>query len=213
MTLKLANGKVIKGSHTVLTVPIPVLQRDLIDFSPPLPTDKLDAINGIAMHSAAKICCRFRRSFWDDNVNFVFSSTGIWSEFWQDKRVKNNRDSKASTQRSSRGRSSSQSLPINSVVFSDQILDEETEEGSEKRRDSSEATEQPSQPCSSRDGSVIFVGADELGDCAMTQDSNNPDECVLVYGFATVENADKVAELKPKDVVKQTLQTLEDIFG
>ena len=50
-----ADGRVFEGAAAIVAVPLPVLQRDTLHFTPPLPADKLDAISQLRMHAAIKL--------------------------------------------------------------------------------------------------------------------------------------------------------------
>ena len=207
VTLDLSNGDMVTASQVVLTVPLAVLQRDTILFNPPLPRQKLRAISGIAMNSAAKICCRFRRSFWHDDINFLFCASGLWTEFWQQRR----RTAKA---RRTNGRTCRHPLPSETseedfdVYFTGGVtgycLDDDRDE---------DLCTPCSGPRSSRDGAVVYVRPDQIFDSDEVGKIEVDDDCVLVYGFATAAKSDQLAMLDARGVVNVTLQQLGEIFG
>jgi len=58
------------GQHScdavIITVPLGVLKRGTIQFCPPLPKAKRDAIERIGMGVLDKVCLRFEAAFWDN---------------------------------------------------------------------------------------------------------------------------------------------------
>ncbi len=60
-----------EADAVVVTVPLGVLQARAIDFDPPLPADKLAAIDRLGMGLLDKVCLRFDEVFWDTEVEFI----------------------------------------------------------------------------------------------------------------------------------------------
>jgi len=52
------------GSHVIVTVPLGVLKTDMITFDPPLPQEKLDAINRTGWGVVERIVLTFENNFW-----------------------------------------------------------------------------------------------------------------------------------------------------
>lgn len=72
------------GDRVVVTVPLGVLQKGVIDFSPALPNWKLAAINGLEMGLLHKTYLRFPQPFWEtdrDLIGHMASEKGQWTEF------------------------------------------------------------------------------------------------------------------------------------
>ncbi len=61
-----ASGEVHAGSHVIVTTPVGILQRDVISFSPALPSEKREAIDAVEMSSLEKVVFRFDDVFWTD---------------------------------------------------------------------------------------------------------------------------------------------------
>lgn len=57
-----------EGSHVLVTVPLGVLKAGVIDFDPPLPQRKRDAIARVGFGHFEKIALRFERAFWEDGT-------------------------------------------------------------------------------------------------------------------------------------------------
>lgn len=64
----------VRARRAVVSVPLAVLQaregEGAIRFDPPLPADKTDAIDKLAMGHVVKIVFRFRSAFWEDALRF-----------------------------------------------------------------------------------------------------------------------------------------------
>jgi polyamine oxidase len=61
-----ADGSVVAGSHVVVTVPLGVLKRGTPRFAPPLPADRLAAIEELGFGRLEKVAVTFDRPFWRD---------------------------------------------------------------------------------------------------------------------------------------------------
>jgi polyamine oxidase len=59
-----ADGSVQTGSHVIVTVPIGVLKRNAVRFTPPLPAPVREAIGAISFGRYEKIAVRFESAFW-----------------------------------------------------------------------------------------------------------------------------------------------------
>jgi polyamine oxidase len=70
-----AGGKVFFGDYIICTFSIGVLQKGNLTFSPPLPQQKLIAINKFQLAIYTNIYLKFNRKFWTfDNQNILFVS-------------------------------------------------------------------------------------------------------------------------------------------
>ena len=58
------DGTSEEGSHVVVTVPLGVLKRDVLQFSPALPPDRLAAIERLGFGRYEKVALRFDEPFW-----------------------------------------------------------------------------------------------------------------------------------------------------
>lgn len=74
VTLTLGDGQVIKGDFCVCSVPLGVLQKRKLVFSPPLPNTRLAAIDAIGMGLLDKVVLKFDKRFWCYE-NFSVSNT------------------------------------------------------------------------------------------------------------------------------------------
>lgn len=66
--LKTANGQNFEADKVLITVPISVLQQELIEFSPALPSQKVEAINGVDMGEGIKVFIEFQEKFYPDII-------------------------------------------------------------------------------------------------------------------------------------------------
>lgn len=68
-----SNGQTLtfEGDCIVCTASIGVLQSGNLNFSPPLPKWKVDAVNQVAMGNYVKIFCEFEERFWG-NEEYIF---------------------------------------------------------------------------------------------------------------------------------------------
>lgn len=74
----------VAGMHAVITLPLGVLKRGAITFTPALPAAKVTAINRLNMGVLNKTYLRFPRVFWDREVewlDYMGEHTGVWAEW------------------------------------------------------------------------------------------------------------------------------------
>lgn len=81
VTAKTPKGEIFEGNALVLTVPLGVLKKYFITFSPPLPPQKVEAIETIGMGAGLKILLKFKEPFWDMTVGAIYGD-GYVSEFY-----------------------------------------------------------------------------------------------------------------------------------
>jgi polyamine oxidase len=62
--VRAADGRSEEGSHVVVTVPLGVLKRGALRFSPGLPPDRLAAIGRLGFGRFEKVALRFEEPFW-----------------------------------------------------------------------------------------------------------------------------------------------------
>ncbi|MGA1544690.1 MAG: flavin monoamine oxidase family protein [Saprospiraceae bacterium] len=56
------------ADRLIITVPITILQKNLIAFSPQLPSDKINAFQKIGMDAGMKVFLKFQSKFYDDAI-------------------------------------------------------------------------------------------------------------------------------------------------
>ena len=72
------------AEQAVITLPVGVLKKGVVKFSPPLPEAKQTAINHLGMGVLNKVYLRFPEMFWDEEVDWIgymSANKGEWSEF------------------------------------------------------------------------------------------------------------------------------------
>ena len=75
---------VYEGDRAVITIPLGVLQRGNIQFSPTLPAEKQAAIRNLGMGLLDKLYLRFPSIFWDkeaDLLGYQGENKGEWAEW------------------------------------------------------------------------------------------------------------------------------------
>lgn len=78
------NNKVFFADKAIITIPLGVLKRNIIQFTPNLPNEKNIAINNIGMGVLNKCYLRFEECFWPDDVDwieFISKNQGEWTEW------------------------------------------------------------------------------------------------------------------------------------
>jgi monoamine oxidase len=73
-----------EADYVIITVPLGVLKKGAITFTPALPQDKQDAIRALDMGVLNKVYLKFDQVFWDNNVTNiaqVSEQKGHWS-YW-----------------------------------------------------------------------------------------------------------------------------------
>jgi len=73
-----------QADRAVITLPLGVLKNGSVQFSPPLPSQKVKAIQALNMGVLNKVYLRFAQVFWAQNphlLNYISTNKGEWSEF------------------------------------------------------------------------------------------------------------------------------------
>ncbi|KAK6949941.1 hypothetical protein Daesc_008264 [Daldinia eschscholtzii] len=68
--VQLQDGGCIEAQHAIATFSVGVLQNDVVEFDPPLPGWKREAIEQFQMGTYTKIFLQFNETFWDRNTEF-----------------------------------------------------------------------------------------------------------------------------------------------
>jgi monoamine oxidase len=71
------------GERVIVTLPLGVLKKGVVDFDPPLPEAKQTAIDSLGMGLLNKLYLRFPRIFWPqeaDVLGYISPAKGEWSE-------------------------------------------------------------------------------------------------------------------------------------
>lgn len=79
----LENGQTITCKNVIITVSLGVLKKGLISFSPALPKEKLEAINGLGFSGGIKLLIKLKKSFWDESALYIFTNAqGVDPIYW-----------------------------------------------------------------------------------------------------------------------------------
>ncbi|KAI1477874.1 amine oxidase [Daldinia eschscholtzii] len=68
--VQLQDGGCIEAQHAIATFSVGVLQNEVVEFDPPLPGWKREAIEQFQMGTYTKIFLQFNETFWDRNTEF-----------------------------------------------------------------------------------------------------------------------------------------------
>lgn len=77
--------KTFSGKIVLCTVPLGVLEKGSIEFSPPLPQSKLNAIENLEMGVLNKVYLQFPEVFWEKDtelIGYIGKEKGHWAEFY-----------------------------------------------------------------------------------------------------------------------------------
>lgn len=66
-----ADGQTLEGDYAVIAVPLGVLQRNVIAFTPALPASKATAIGQLQMGNVNKFFLLWDSAFWDANLQYI----------------------------------------------------------------------------------------------------------------------------------------------
>jgi polyamine oxidase len=85
VTVYSADGAELRADLAVVTLPVGVLRAANVEFTPPLPSDKVDALAGLGSGLLDKLWLAFDEVFWDaeaDVINWIDpDNPGLWP-FW-----------------------------------------------------------------------------------------------------------------------------------
>ncbi len=73
-------SKVYQADYAVVTVPLGVLKKGVISFTPQLPAFKQNAIEKIGMNSVNKFFVQWHKQFWDENA-FIFYTPKVKDKY------------------------------------------------------------------------------------------------------------------------------------
>ena len=81
MVIKTKSGSKYTAEHVIITVPLSILKKGMIEFIPFLPSKKMSAINRMGVGLIEKVVIEFDKVFWDfeaDFINYVSDTSGEW---------------------------------------------------------------------------------------------------------------------------------------
>lgn len=74
------NDKVFESELVIVTLPVGVLQKNIIQFNPALPKEKVEAISKIPFGVFNKLILEFESSFWKSNQTLFYQLNNIKSQ-------------------------------------------------------------------------------------------------------------------------------------
>lgn len=79
-----ANGALFAAAQAIITLPLGVLQKGVVQFDPPLPATKQAALHKFGFGVLNKLYLRFPEPFWDteaDLLGYIAQNKGEWAEY------------------------------------------------------------------------------------------------------------------------------------
>lgn len=76
-----SGGQIFRARAGIITLPVSLLQRETVRFTPPLSASKRQAINALRMEPATKLIYRFKAPLWPDNLTFMAQADRL-SRWW-----------------------------------------------------------------------------------------------------------------------------------
>jgi monoamine oxidase len=77
----LGGGMVFEARACIITVPVSILQREIIRFEPPLSEGKRWAIHALQMRAATKLIYRFQERLWPEDLTYL-AHPGAVPRWW-----------------------------------------------------------------------------------------------------------------------------------
>ncbi len=68
--VSIKEDKILSADRVIVALPLGILKNKIVDFNPPLPSSKTDAINGLGIGTMNKVYLKFNANFWDDKAYF-----------------------------------------------------------------------------------------------------------------------------------------------
>jgi monoamine oxidase len=79
--VRTTDGREFSARAVIVTISLRVLREGGITFDPPLPPEKIHAMNAIGMDPGMKIILKFRQRFWDERMYFLHTD-GFLPQYW-----------------------------------------------------------------------------------------------------------------------------------
>lgn len=78
--LRTQDNRIYKAKKVISSIPLGILQRNLVHFNPPLPEAYQRAISNIGIGIVNKLFCSFKKPFWGNKkgwMNFVMRNQKV----------------------------------------------------------------------------------------------------------------------------------------
>ena len=72
-----ANGNQLETNKVVVTVPLAILKKNVISFSPGLPAPMVSAMGRIGMDHSIRVVIDFKKNFWGGTTGFIWGGTSF----------------------------------------------------------------------------------------------------------------------------------------
>lgn len=83
--VRISTGReIFEADYALITLPLGVLQKNVVKFVPPLPARKVQAAGNLGMGLLNKVYLRFPEVFWDaesDLIGYIAPNKGEWGEW------------------------------------------------------------------------------------------------------------------------------------
>jgi len=64
----------LEVEKVIVTVPVSILKKGMINFTPGLPAEKVAALNSMEMEACLRVLLDFKANFWGDNSGFLYGA-------------------------------------------------------------------------------------------------------------------------------------------
>lgn len=81
-TVETADGTLYTADAVIITLPLAILQKGVVQFDPPLPDWKTEAIHALGAGHVNKVILRFKERFWPEDLGELFSDKTL-QVWWQ----------------------------------------------------------------------------------------------------------------------------------
>ena len=76
-----ADGETVTGNKVILTIPLPLIADEYIEFTPEMPPKKLEAARAIGMGAGMKVILKFTERFWPEDLGSLIGGAMV-PEYW-----------------------------------------------------------------------------------------------------------------------------------
>lgn len=77
ISISIANGDPIEADKVIVTVPISILKKKVISFSPALPASMTSAMERIGMDHSIRVVIDFKKNFWGSSTGFIWGGNSL----------------------------------------------------------------------------------------------------------------------------------------
>jgi len=80
--LRSHNGQQINADACIISVPVSIINDEVIEFQPPLPRQKIESFKMVGMERAMKIILKFNKKLWPEKLQSIVCSDCEIPEIW-----------------------------------------------------------------------------------------------------------------------------------